>query len=160
MVEKKLICNRCKEIKPVSEFFKANTSNRGYNTRCKQCIKPLATISNKKRYKQRKAEGYYHRLDRIERKKRDLDKKYGITLEEYHTLLSNQNGKCAICLGENKVKYKNEKETFFCVDHCHKTGKIRGLLCVQCNAALGQFKEDLGNLNRAINYIKINMEGD
>lgn len=68
--------------------------------------------------------------------------------------LTKQDGSCVICLGENKVKYKDEKETFFCIDHDHFTGKVRGLLCVQCNAALGQFKESIDNLERAIKYLK------
>lgn len=149
-----LMCRKCGLFKSISNFYKQNSARRGYRTRCKSCIKPQAHEINKKNYLARKSNGYYDKFDRIDRKRRELKAKYGITLEEYHTILNNQEGKCAICLGEIKVKYKDKKETFFCVDHDHVTGYVRGLLCVQCNAALGQFKENVENLERAIKYLK------
>lgn len=74
-----------------------------------------------------------------------LKMNYGITLEEYNTKLNSQMGVCAIC-------YKSTKRTLS-VDHNHTTGKIRGLLCHNCNVALGLLKEDKNILNRMIDYL-------
>ena len=77
-----------------------------------------------------------------------LLRKYGITLEEYNGLLEKQKGKCAIC---KTITSKRRLD----VDHCHETGKIRGLLCLNCNAALGNFKDDPILLRTAIEYLKV-----
>ena len=66
---------------------------------------------------------------------------------EYDELLNKQDGRCAICLGTDN----NGKR--FDVDHDHATGLIRGLLCRLCNQALGMFKDDVKNLDRAIQYL-------
>jgi hypothetical protein len=70
---------------------------------------------------------------------------YGITHKDYERMYHEQGGRCLIC--------KEEFETL-CVDHDHQTGKIRGLLCTRCNAALGGFKEDIERLHTAILYIE------
>ena len=69
---------------------------------------------------------------------------------DYDSMLESQNGVCKIC---------NSSETgrgdqWFVVDHCHKTNKIRGLLCNTCNRALGLFKDDISYLEQAIHYLK------
>lgn len=63
---------------------------------------------------------------------------YGITTDDYDRLFSLQHGGCAICGTKEIDKAKRRK--YFCVDHCHKSGKVRGLLCVSCNVLLGQFE--------------------
>ena len=77
-----------------------------------------------------------------------LRNKYGITLDFYDKLLEKQNYVCAICNLTNNNGYK------LCVDHCHTTGKIRGLLCHTCNTALGKFKDNEELLINAIKYLK------
>lgn len=72
--------------------------------------------------------------------------RYGLTKEEYDHLLHIQGGLCAICLQESKTKLH--------VDHCHNTGKVRGLLCGNCNRALGLFKDNVLYLENAKNYLK------
>ena len=74
--------------------------------------------------------------------------KYGLTPTEYNRIYSKQRGLCAIC-GAHAV----ELNCFLCVDHDHKTGKIRGLLCKNCNTGLGMFVESRGNLIKAIQYL-------
>ncbi len=74
--------------------------------------------------------------------------KYGITLEQYNTLLLKQNHCCAIC-----CRHESEYSKRLSVDHCHKTGNIRGLLCTLCNTGLGVFKDDITNLASAISYL-------
>lgn len=70
--------------------------------------------------------------------------KYKLTKEDYEWLLDEQNGKCAICF----------IETNLVVDHDHKTGKVRGLLCGHCNKALGFLREDVSLLENIKNYLK------
>lgn len=73
---------------------------------------------------------------------------YNISLDEYNSLLDAQNNECKICsislIGKNKCV----------VDHCHKTNKVRGLLCHSCNRGLGLFKDRSENLIKAARYLK------
>ena len=87
-------------------------------------------------------------------RKRDLHykKKFGISLKEYDALLNEQEGKCACCgkSGE-EGRYKN-----MAVDHCHKTGKIRGILCSKCNRAAGLIGDTSEGALKLYNYLKEN----
>jgi hypothetical protein len=74
--------------------------------------------------------------------------RYGITREQFWELVETQNGSCAIC------GVKPESPTDLHIDHDHKTGKVRGLLCQFCNQGLGSFREDPRNLEKAVEYIK------
>lgn len=78
-----------------------------------------------------------------------LKNRYGLTREEYDILLQKQQYNCAIC-----KKHRQEFNQDFAVDHCHKTNKIRGLLCVGCNTGLGSLKDSVDNLEQAIVYLK------
>jgi len=78
---------------------------------------------------------------------------YGISVEEYDALLARQNGKCAIC------REKPEGQTL-CVDHCHATGKIRGLLCRSCNVGLGNYRDDPRLMRAAIVYLEASLADD
>lgn len=75
---------------------------------------------------------------------------YGITLEQYYELLQKQNNCCAIC----NVDKPSERTKYFAVDHCHATGKVRGLLCTKCNRGLGFFNDVPERLQAAVNYLK------
>jgi len=78
-----------------------------------------------------------------------LKRKYGITLEQYEKLLADQGGVCAVCGGPH-VGVGGR----YHVDHDHRTGVVRGLLCGTCNTGLGQFKDDPVVLEKAISYLK------
>lgn len=82
-----------------------------------------------------------------------LKKMYGIHLDEYDRMYAAQNGVCKIC-GRPETSVIRGKLISLAVDHCHTTGKIRGLLCHHCNKALGGFKDDVTLLERAISYLK------
>lgn len=82
-----------------------------------------------------------------------LKTKYGISLEEYNDKLIKQNHKCAIC-GVDEI----EQNRNLCVDHNHKTGKVRDLLCSPCNTGLGMFKENIDTLIQAISYLNKHRE--
>jgi len=76
---------------------------------------------------------------------------YGISLEEYNALLLVQGGVCAICRSATKGT-KSGKALF--VDHCHITGKVRGLLCNACNTVLGKMQDSVERLQSAIVYLQ------
>jgi len=76
--------------------------------------------------------------------------RYDMSVEDYETLLNKQNGVCAICGSESSGhKSKNRLS----VDHCHSTGKVRGLLCSHCNSALGHFKDSPILISKALDYL-------
>ena len=78
---------------------------------------------------------------------RSIENNFGISAVEYNKLYDAQGRKCAIC----DKRCKTGKR--LAVDHCHSTGKVRGLLCARCNTALGSFGDDIGRLARAIYYL-------
>jgi hypothetical protein len=80
-----------------------------------------------------------------------LKKAYGMSEDDYNNLLEKQNGVCGIC---GTDKSWNNKTSHFYVDHCHDTGKIRGLLCNGCNSGLGHFKDSEIALEAAIRYLE------
>lgn len=85
----------------------------------------------------------------------DLKKRFGITLETYREILKKQNHVCAICgRPENAVDHRTGLPRALAVDHDHLTGKIRGLLCTQCNRGLGKFNDNLLYLKSAVKYLE------
>jgi len=76
----------------------------------------------------------------------ELCKRFGITLEDYNNMLESQNHKCKICGG-------TDEHQALSVDHCHTTGRIRGLLCNDCNRGIGMFKDNPSTLQSAIKYL-------
>lgn len=97
--------------------------------------------------RERNREWYAANKDRV--KDRTLKRKYGITLETFNKMLDSQGGHCALC----PATPQDQKNGTLVVDHCHNTGKIRGLLCNPCNTAIGLLKEDKEVLRKAIGYL-------
>ncbi len=75
-------------------------------------------------------------------------KQYNITEDDYNDIFAAQNGKCLIC-----GRHQSEIGKSLHIDHCHKTGKVRGLLCSNCNTAIGLLQDDIENLKCAIMYL-------
>lgn len=81
---------------------------------------------------------------------------YGVTAEDYERLKRKQKNRCAICgQKERRIHYKTKKRQSLSVDHDHITGLVRGLLCRDCNFALGLFQHSLKLLLKAIKYLKV-----
>ena len=80
-------------------------------------------------------------------------KKYGLSLQELEQLERKQDGKCAICSSKNSFNGKLHRHHNLSVDHNHKTGKVRGLLCDRCNRSLGLLKDDPNLLKSAFEYL-------
>ena len=100
--------------------------------------------------KEKQREYYLKNKYKIDKQKREyrFKKLYNLTIDQYNTMLKQQNYCCAVCKKhESEFKYKLR------VDHCHTTGKVRELLCNSCNVLLGHAKESINNLNNAIGYL-------
>lgn len=76
-----------------------------------------------------------------------LKRKFGISLDDYNLMFEKQQGLCAIC-------NRPEKNKKLAVDHCHATGRVRGLLCSKCNQALGMLDDNIEFMRKAINYLQ------
>lgn len=88
-------------------------------------------------------------------KDQNLRKSYGITLKQYEEMLKDQNNGCAICGNpETATKRGSREERSLAIDHCHSTGKIRGLLCTGCNTAIGALQDSSELLWKAILYLE------
>lgn len=106
----------------------------------------------KEYYRRRQATPERKEYDRI----RSYKRRYGITYEDFLVLRAKQERCCAIC-----GRHEDEKITRWgtlCVDHSHETGKVRGLLCAQCNKGLGSFRDSTELMEKAIMYVRKNQE--
>lgn len=89
-------------------------------------------------------------LAKAKRRRNRVFGKYKITMSQYEELSRKQSGKCAICFASPEdIRYG-----VLCIDHCHRTNKVRGLLCIECNTGLGRFEDKLQILCNAIHYLK------
>lgn len=132
-------CTSCGDHKPRAEFYPHSKAPRGVSAWCKVCTNARSTAA-------RKAD---NTSSKLATKRYQTKKKYGLTLEAYDELLASQGGCCAIC-GAEKAGGRGR----FHVDHCHATGKIRGLLCHGCNIGLGSFRDDAAVMRRAADYLE------
>lgn len=97
----------------------------------------------------------YRKKNPQKMKQIDLKKKFNISLEFYYSLLEAQGEVCVLCKQrETKIDPRSGLPFALAVDHCHKTGKVRGLLCMKCNRGLGLFEDNIDTLITAINYLK------
>ncbi len=124
------ICTKCKLEKEYDNYHKCPISKDGYAWRCKPCRSKADKI---------------HRDNLSYRRKKEPNLKYyyGITYEEYEQLLIKFKHTCGICPSKENL----------CVDHCHTTKKVRGILCGKCNKGLGLFKDNKEYLQKAIEYL-------
>ena len=91
--------------------------------------------------------------------RRQMLRRYGLTIEEFDSLLDAQGGVCAICRSPETYLLASGKDSRLSVDHCHETGVVRGLLCRSCNLVLGHLGDDVKLLEAAIEYLKTTGRG-
>lgn len=108
-------------------------------------------LNNKEYFRQKKAKWYLENRDKVKLmyRKQDLKKNHRLTIEQYAEMLNRQEGQCKGC-----QRHYSEFNKSLAVDHNHKTGKIRGLLCGACNKSLGLLKEDLNIFYNLIKYLQ------
>lgn len=133
---------------PYKDPEKARAANRDYQRRDR--------LANPEKHRERRRKwnkahpgcsNLWHKLNPERDKHCKLLRIYGITLEEYNTLHDKQHGLCAIC--HNPAKHSSLH-----VDHDHKTGKVRGLLCHFCNHGLGNFRDNRQYMTNALRYLE------
>lgn len=137
-------CNRCSVVKPMSEFY--NSEHASY---CKVCMSELD-----KQKRSKGSEGYAKQ--QLAKKKNNILKWYGVSWEDFLAVLRYQNYKCAIC--GKKLNATGDRSTqgeAANIDHNHETGKLRGILCINCNKLLGHCKDSIETLENAIKYLEI-----
>jgi hypothetical protein len=138
-------CSDCHIFKPYTEYA-VDRRNGNRMAKCKSC---RSRINREWRKRQPDYEKIRYQKDKVAVRERHLRRKYGVDLAEYGRLLVDQGGCCAICGAAERDQFKS----VFHVDHCHKTGEVRGLLCRGCNHMLGVVSDDPTVLQRAIGYL-------
>lgn len=148
-------CRKCQVELDEHNWYSSNrpTSSGWVNRICIQCH----TAYNRERRRlqivseyDKGGRSYYNTVARERRR----IKEYGISNEHYNRMLEEQSGVCAIC-GRDDL---SEKGKCLAVDHCHKTNKIRGLLCSRCNLGMGIFEDSIVKLQQVIEYLRNNGE--
>jgi hypothetical protein len=135
-------CKTCGVTKSYDEFPDGRLYHDGKRPNCKDCRRKYERESY---HKHKHKNPYVYEVD----KDKKLKKAYGISYQEYLNILAIQQNSCAICGVDQE-----DVSRAFAVDHCHDTGKIRGLLCCNCNTGIGNLRDDIGLLERAIEYLK------
>ena len=125
----------CGKEKLATDFY---FRNKKYNRRHSEC-----KLCTGERVKTR------HKENPERTKNNDLKRLYGITLNEHTQMYEEQNGVCAVCEKPGDGKWKK-----LCVDHDHKTGKVRQLLCRNCNMILGQVDDNINHMEKLTAYLK------
>jgi len=162
-------CNLCLVPKEESCFY---LSRSGKYTRlsseCKDCrlridmearkIKKLSRygVSDESQIKSKQEENrlYKKKMYRLKNPHSNKLKKYGLSLQQYNEMLSDQNNACAICLQKETLIPKGcTLPQSLSIDHDHKNGKVRGLLCYACNLAIGLLKDSPDIAKRASTYL-------
>ena len=123
-------CGRCGRLKSFEDFPRNRNSRDGRHCYCKECHNAQVRESKLRLHGNSR---HYH-----------LSQKYGIGEERVRQLIEDQGGACKICRERPADQ----------VDHDHRTGRVRGILCGGCNAGLGQFGEDVDVIRRAIAYLE------
>lgn len=119
------VCSICKKEKELEKFGKNKSMALGYAYQCKPC--------HNRRVNDR------HRFTR-----------YGVTSEQFKEMLTKQDNLCAIC---RKVSVGCRKGSDLCIDHCHTTGRVRGLVCKRCNVVIGKIYDDPLIAQRLVEYL-------
>jgi len=158
-------CSLCGVEKSLESFYREKSARDGYRRDCKECFAARAKenyaknrerdIARVKKWQQENADRlnayrrqYRQRPDvKVRDRAAHLKRKFGITAAQYDAMLASQGGVCAICGDAPK------DDVSLHVDHEHESGRVRGLLCMRCNNALGLFKEDEELLWSALTYL-------
>jgi Autographiviridae endonuclease VII len=134
-------CSKCEQEKPLGDFPKNSKSKDGYRPDCKEC-RSLVWYKYKENTSIQETQRINHLL-----------RTYGLTVQEYQEMLERQKGCCACCGKEESTNHYG-KTLPLAVDHCHKTGAIRGLLCRVCNQVLGHLEESPERVSALLRYIE------
>lgn len=135
------VCRKCGIEKPLTEYSFKRPKNRkpGLQPRCKSCAKEDTQLWKEQQSSKRLKDLYYKRT-------------YGMSLDEFSMLLETQQNKCKLCYRDVTIEGLGPDRAV--VDHCHKDGHVRGILCNECNRALGYFHDNIQALENAVDYLR------
>lgn len=141
-------CSVCRQMLPFEAFPKRFEKKRGRfrpHSFCRECRKVVSKEWRRK----------FPDRHRASMRRYHLEANFGLTVQQYDAMLSAQGGRCAICsrTPDENFKYRPDRPFPLGVDHDHKTGKIRGLLCTRCNVMIGNASDDPKILELAIAYL-------
>lgn len=140
-------CTKCQIEKPLSSFHKDVKGILGVRSHCKECVKEYNRRYTQMYPERRAAQNKKFRAaNPTYEQDRKRKHKYGVTPTDFQMMLDSQSGGCAIC--------KKPVDRSGHLDHCHRTGKVRGILCSNCNRGIGHMQECPTILMSAIEYIK------
>ena len=139
-------CKKCKTDKEEDSFGKSKKHADGLLLWCKECTNEQKRV-HYSNWKENNPDA--HALKKQKDVEYHLGRKYKITLDEYNSLMNQQDYKCSVC-GVNQ----SDVDTSFAVDHDHITCKVRGLLCFKCNAGIGLLGDSVAGLQKAIDYLQ------
>lgn len=143
-------CTKCGIDRNLSDFYPHKNSKDGLTYHCKMCQgKYSSNWQKNNREKRAEAKKRWRLKNPSKVMEGELRRSFGITLSLYNQMLNNQNDRCAICNTD-----KSQFNRRLSVDHDHKTDKIRGLLCDNCNHIIGQAKDNIEILKSAIQYLQ------
>lgn len=142
-------CTKCGELKNETQFRPRPKLKRGYNSWCREC----ENLETRKKYKPKPKkvvikDNEYTKLNNL---KRMLKHRYNLEYSDYLLMYEQQNKCCAIC---NEPKELGGHKGLQ-VDHSHETNEVRGLLCRNCNVAIGYLKENKEIILNIINYLNL-----
>lgn len=146
-------CSCCKKVKSWGDFYKRSDGyGDGLGSRCKKCVREAATESAKRNpvgCKKAQIKYYKTAKGKLMRKKIELKRYYGLSIEDWDKMFAEQQGCCAIC-GKHQSELKRALE----VDHNHQTGCVRKLLCGRCNRLVGSMENALELVDVVLDYLK------
>lgn len=145
-------CAKCGRAKPADEFNFIDKAAGKRGTCCRDCLRDLNKHQRVQRKRNGKELAYY--LKRKKSLRAFTLRKFHMSSQDYDRMLRAQGGVCAICGHPETARGCRGTLKDLAVDHCHKTGRVRGLLCANCNQGLGRFKDDSLLLERASRYLE------
>ncbi len=141
----RLRCKICCNTRRIKQYYLNQDAN---------IKKSVEWKKDNREYVNQNARENYHK-DIHSKRAKEATRKKGINIDRYNQMLEEQDNKCAICKQpETRRVTKSDEIARLCIDHCHTTLKIRGLLCFHCNVGLGKFFDDIDKLQSAITYLK------
>ena len=159
----KLFCLECKvELTGIKRKFCSNECGHRYRVplftkekSCENCNKTF-TVHNRSLTKRCCSKECHYKITRQQVKKTAFQRKLrrkNLTEAQLSEMIHQQDNRCAICRKLEISKHQSGTVRELAVDHCHETGKLRGLLCTKCNTGLGLFNDDWLLLDNAIEYL-------
>jgi hypothetical protein len=166
------VCNSCKTWKSFDCYAKNKSGVMGLSAVCRECENEKAreryarndilsrrkgkkSAYDKERRERLRAEGKLKKPNPETQREQRMKREYGITIKDYENMVEAQSNQCAICFTPSEA----ERNGKLVIDHCHASGKVRGLLCNKCNLLLGHANDKIERLERAILYLSKRGEG-